>query len=330
MITLEQAKTGREDYVDRMIIDAFRRNSLLLDRMIFDDALNPDSGSTLRYTYMRQETPSIASFREINTEYKPQESTKKEYSVEVKILGGSYQVDRVIESTSGYASEVARQAEEKIKATCSLFHKTVICGDSSADKDSFDGLDKALRATSTEINAGSYIDLSSSNAIDENYKLVMDLMDEALAELCGRASCIMANTSMITKLKQVARRAGYFTRSEDAFGRSVDGYDNIPFVDMGYYAEKGSSGSYSEKPVIPIMQRNIGGQAVNGLTDIYIPVISLNAFHGVTVKGNGFIKQYIPDLSLPGAVKTGEVEMLAAVALKNSRGAGVLRNIKIK
>lgn len=330
MITLEQAMLGRADYVDRQIIDTFRRNSLLLDRLVFDDALNPNLGSTLTYTYMRQKTPSIATFREINSEYKPQEATREKYSVEVKIFGGSYQVDRVLESTSGYISEIAQQAEEKVKATCTLFHKTVIDGDSSADPKTFDGLDKALRGTSTEFNTDSYIDISSSSALDENYKLVMDLLDEGMSELCGRPSCIMANTSMITKLKQVARRAGYFTRSEDAFGRSVDGYDNIPFLDMGYYSKLEQDGGYTEQPVIPIMQRELNNQMIKGLTDIYFPVISLKSFHGVTVKGSSFIKQYLPDLNLPGAVKTGEVEMLAAIALKNSRGAGVIRNIKIK
>lgn len=329
MITLEQARQGRQDHVVQQVIDTFRRNSLLLDKMVFDDVLVPGTGSTLTYSYMRQKTPSIASFRELNTEYKPQETTREKCSVEAKIFGGSYQIDRVLE-TSSYISEIARQAEEKVKATCNLFHKTVIDGDSSADPKSFDGLDKALKGTSTEINTDSYIDISSSSALDTNYKLVMDLMDETLAELCGRASCIMASTPMITKLKQVARRAGYLTRSEDAFGRSTDGYDNIPFLDMGYYAKMEDDGSYTEQPVIPIMQREINGQMVNGLTDIYFPVISLKAFHGVTVKGEGFVKQYLPDLTLPGAVKTGEVEMIAAIALKNSRGAGVLRNIKIK
>ncbi len=331
MITLEQARTGRGSFIDRQVIDSFRRNSLLLDRMVFDDAVAPGGGgSTMEYGYMREKTPAVADFREINKEYQPQETTREKHTVEIKVFGGSYQVDRVIESTGGQYSEIAIQMEAKIKATCSLFHKTVVDGDSETDPRSFDGLDKALRGTSTEINSESYIDISSSGGLDANYKAVMDLLDETLAGLCGQASCIMANTSMITKLKQVARRAGYYTRSEDAFGRSVDGYDNIPFVDMGYYANEESDGSYTERPVIPIVRREIGGEDISGLTDIYIPVISLNAFHGVTVKGDGLIKQYLPDLRHPGAVKKGEVEMLAAVALKNSRGAGVLRNIKIK
>ena len=37
----------------------------------------------------------------------------------------------------------------------------------------------------------------------------------------------------------------------------------------------------------------------------------------------------MPDLNAPGAVKKAEVEMVAAVALKNTTKCGVFRNIKV-
>ena len=330
-ITLEEFREGRTDHVDRQVIDTFRRNSLLMDRLVWDDAVSPNGGgSTLTYGYQREKTPSIAGTRELNREYTPQETTRERQNVEVKIFGGAYQIDRVLEGVSGNASEIARQTEAKVKATCTAFQKAVIDGDSAAEKTTFDGLDKALRETSTEINVGGYVDISTSAALDANYKQLLDLLDEFLASLNGRASCIMANTSMITKLKAAARRAGYLTHGEDAFGRKVQCYDDIPFMDMGYYPVKKENGIWEEKPVVPIGQRTIGGDTVTGLTDIYAPVIGIDSFHGVTVKGKGFISQYLPNMKAPGAVKTGEVELLAAIALKNTRGAAVLRNIKIK
>ncbi len=330
-ITLAQFREGRTDHVDQQVIDSFRRNSLLMDQLIWDDAVSPNGGgSTLTYGYQRVKTPSMAGTRELNKEYTPQETTREKHSVEIKIFGGAYQVDRVIETVSGNASEIARQTEAKVKATCNVFQKTVIDGDSAADKTTFDGLDKALRETSTEINAGGYVDISTSAALDANYKQLLDLLDEFLASLNGRASCIMTNTAMITKLKAAARRAGYLTHVEDAFGRKIQCYDDIPFMDMGYYPVLKENGTFEESPVVPIQKRTIGEDEVIGLTDIYAPVISLDNFHGVTVKGNSFISQYLPNLKTPGAVKTGEVELLAAVALKNTRGAAVLRNIKIK
>lgn len=330
MITLAQFREGRADHVDQQVIDSFRRNSLLLDQLVFDDSVEAGgSGSTLAYGYMREKIPSIAGTRAINTEYKPQETTREKQTVEVKVFGGAYEIDRVIEGASGKASEVARQTEAKIRATCTAFQKAVIDGDADADATTFDGLDKALRGSNTEINADGYIDLSNSDAMDKNYKKLLDLLDEFLASLSGRPSCIMSNTSMITKLKAAARRSGYLTHAEDSFGRKIAAYDGIPFMDMGYYPKKSGDG-YVETPVVPVETRTIGSDSVTGLTDIYAPVIGLDHFHGVTVKGSKFIKQYLPDFKVPGAVKTGEVEMLAAIALKSTRGAAVLRNVKIK
>lgn len=330
MVTLAQFKEGRSDYVDQQVIDSFRRNSLLLDQLVFDDALEAGgNGSTLTYGYMREKIPSIAGTRGINTEYTPQEATREKMEVDVKVFGGAYEVDRVIEGVSGRASEVARQTEAKVKATCTAFQKAVIDGDADADTTTFDGLDKALRGSNTEINAGGYIDLSTAAAMDANYKQLLDALDEFLSSLNGRASCIMSNTYMITKLKAAARRAGYLTHTEDAFGRSVSAYDDIPFMDMGYYPKKVGE-SYVETPVVPIETRTIGSDSVTGLTDIYAPVIGLDNFHGVTVKGSKFISQYLPNFKTPGAVKKGEVELLAAIAMKSTRSAAVLRNIKIK
>ena len=64
-------------------------------------------------------------------------------------------------------------------------------------------------------------------------------------------------------------------------------------------------------------------------TDIYSSKLGLNALHAASVDGGKMIKTYLPDLKAPGAVKTGEVEMLAGLVLKNSKKAGVLKGIKV-
>lgn len=78
MITLEEAKVGMADKVDQAVIDEFRRGSLLLDKLIFDNAVSPGTaGSTLTYGYMKLETPSTAGFRKINEEYKGSEAKER-------------------------------------------------------------------------------------------------------------------------------------------------------------------------------------------------------------------------------------------------------------
>lgn len=327
-ITLAEAKVGMADKVDQMVVDEFRRSSLLLDSLIFDDAVSPGTGgSTLTYGYTRLLTPATAGFRAINSEYAAQEAKRKKESVDLKIFGGSFQVDRVLANSSGAVDEIDFQLKEKIKAASNLFHYTVINGDSSSEENAFDGLDKALVGTDTEINKDSYIDLSSSVALDTNYKEFLDLLDAFLSELSGKPSMLMGNSKLMTKIRSVARRAGYLTQTEDAFGRKVSAYDGIPLLDLEYYSN--GSGTVPTVKIIDTRQPGTADAPVKGLTDLFAASIGLDGFHGVTVKGDKMINTYLPNLKEPGAVKKGEVEMVAAIALKNSRKAGVLRNIKV-
>lgn len=325
-VTLEQAKVGMADKVDQQVIDEFRRSSLLLDRMIFDDSVSPGTGgSTLAYGYIRLKTPGQAQFREINTEYTPQIADREEHIAKLKIFGGAFDIDRVIAETSGAVDEVQFQLQEKIKAASNLFHYTVINGDSAVDSKAFDGLDKALVGSSTEQNTDGHIDLSDTNALDTNYKEFMDTLDDFLSELDGKPTFLLGNSKLMTKIRAVARRAGYLTQSEDAFGRKVDAYDGIPLIDLGYYVDENGL----TIPTVGIEERTIEATPVSGLTDLYAVRLGLDGFHGATVTGNRIIRTYLPDFKQPGAVKTGEVEMISAVVLKATRAAGVLRNIKV-
>ena len=65
-----------------------------------------------------------------------------------------------------------------------------------------------------------------------------------------------------------------------------------------------------------------------GTSDIYAVKFGLDAFCGISPQGTGVITSYMPDLALPGAVKKGEVELVAGVALKNSLKAGRMTGIK--
>ena len=65
-------------------------------------------------------------------------------------------------------------------------------------------------------------------------------------------------------------------------------------------------------------------------TDIYAVSLGLDAFHGISPAGGKVIQTYMPDMNAPGAVKKGEVELVAGVALKNTLKASVLKGITIQ
>lgn len=315
-VTLAQAALGAASDIDRNVIDEFRKSSWIFDHMTFDDVVNPaGGGSTLTYGYQRLVTQPTAAFRAINAEYTPQEATKQEYTVSLKPFGGSFQIDRVLAAIAR-AKEVAFQIEQKAKAARALFNDAVINGDSAVDANSFDGLDKALTGSSTEIAAGSLATAGTWSGTFDDAKAfsIMDDIDQLLAALDGPADVILANKRVIAKIRGAARRVGYFTRSEDAFGRVIELYNGVVLIDPG---EK--PGSTTE--VIPVS----GG----GLTDIYAVRFGLDGFHGISLSGQAPIRQWLPDFTTAGAVKTGEVEMVAAVALKATKAAAVARDVDL-
>ena len=140
------------------------------------------------------------------------------------------------------------------------------------------------------------------------------------------------NTSMISKIQTVARILGYKTETEEAFGKKVVAMDGVRFMDLKNHYTVASSEATANSCVKSGISRTIGSEssATTGLTDIYAVKFDVNdGFHAASLTGNSAISQYVPDWTKPGAVKDGEVEMVAATVLKNTQHAGVLRNIKI-
>lgn len=324
-LTLLQAKATMQDKVLQLVIDEFRRESRLLDLLTFDDAVSPGTaGSTLTYGYTRLKTPSTAQGRAINEEYAPNQALREKATTDLKIFGGAFELDRVIQETSGALDEIDFQLKEKIKGARNYFHYQAINGDEAADAETFDGLSKILTGSSTEIGTGEVTNLSA--VVDKDVALaLLEKLDNFLSILDGKPDAIMGNTKLINKLKAAARVAGYLTAAEDAFGRTVEGYNGIEFIDLGSYFNGSTTVS-----VVPIVTRTVNSVSTTGLTDLYAVSFALDAFHGVTPTGGVGMKAFLPDLNAPGAVKRGEVEMVAGVVLKKTLKAAVLRNIKVQ
>lgn len=324
MITLQEAKVGMADKVDQKVVDTFRRSSLLLDKLVFDNAISPGTGgSTLTYGYIQLKTPSTAAVRQINSEYTAGEAKREEKTTKAVVMGGKFQIDRVLIGTAGAVDELAFQTEQKVKATANYFNNLVINGNKASSGtgvlNTFDGLDKLLTGTETEITSA--VDVSTEALMNANYNALLDEVDGFLSTLDGKPSMLLMNNKMLSKMRSAARRAGYYSKNRDEFGRTVETYNDIPMYDMGKY--------YNGTNTVDIIPETAASTSAEGKTDIYAVTIGLDGFHGVSPTGSKVINSYMPDLSKPGAVKDGEVELVAGVALKNTNKAGVLRGIKI-
>lgn len=323
-LTLAEAKVGYADKVDQQVIDEFRRDSMLLDDLTFDDTISPTGGSNLVYGYQRLETPSTAGTRQINSEYKANEAKRTKQTASPVILGGSFEIDRVIANTSGAINELDFQIKQKTKAGANYFHNLVINGTSAASGEgyvtnTFDGLKKILSGKSTEMSTD--IDISTSELMDSNYNALLDELDTFIALMAAKPDILLMNNKMLTKIRAAARRAGYYDRTKDDFGRSVETYNGIKLMDCGQY--------YNGSNTLDVVDITTPTDSAYGTTSIYGVKLGLDAFHGISVDGSKMLKTYLPDLNAPGAVKKGEVELIAGAVLKNSKMAGVLNGIKI-
>ncbi|MGW3511183.1 major capsid protein [Streptomyces sp. NPDC000994] len=332
-VTLAEAKNNATDAVDVQVIDEFRKESAILDALTFDDVVNPaGGGATLTYGYRRLVSQPTAAFRELNKEYTPSEVKTQRHSVDLAVLGGSFQVDRVIARIGPAASgAVTLNMQQKIKATRTQFQDAVINGDVAADANGFDGLDKALSGSATEWQADKVTDWSDFDTDTRAEQKALDALDEWLSLLDGTPTMVMGNRSALARVRALARRAGQYTRDPidgliGANGRPIvrESYGGITFVDPGDKA--GSS-----EPIIPVESRTVGGDSVGGLTDLYAVRIGLDGFHGVSTVGGQLVSTWLPDFTAAGAVKVGEVEMgPVGVVLKATKAASVFRNVKVR
>lgn len=312
-ITLAQAQNLSQSKLVQTVIDEFRK-SALLDQMIWDNTAKATGGTSLSYTYNRVTTLPTAAPRAINTEYTPQEPATTPVTVMLKIFGGAYQIDRALEQNEEQVMDLVEFLQsQKIQAATALFHDMFINGDSGSKASEFDGLDKLITGSGTDYTPAETIDLSTSAAMDTNWKKYTDALRALRARMDGAPTLYLMNSEMFARHQAVMDRAGINLTSKENYGDEVLQWGRSLIMSLG--DKPGTS-----NPIIGVDE---------GATDIFAVRLGLDGVHGVSPDGTGIIHTYLPNFTSSGAVKTGEVEMIAAMALKATRAAGVVRGIKI-
>lgn len=302
-VSLSEAKNNAQQDYDPAVIDEFRKESVILDSLVFDDAVNPaGGGATMEYGYRRLATQPTAATRAINSEYTPGNVTTSKHSVELAVMGGSFEVDRVVAKIgpSG-SSAVALNLTQKIKATVTKFQDEVINGDTDLDANGFDGLDLALRGSSTEFKPDVVTDWSGI-ASQENRLSALDVLDEFLSNLDGTPTVLVGNTKVLAKVRSIVRGSGMYVRNpvEGLIGQngrpiSREEYGGVLFADAGNKAG-------SNSPIVPIVSRaDKWTLSISGGTTSNKVTITLDG-HSVDVSLTG--SAAVSDAALKTALQT--------------------------
>jgi hypothetical protein len=300
--------------------------------MVFDDTVTPGTnGGSLTYAYTRLTSAAPAGFRAFNTEYTPGQAKRLPASVDLKPMGGAFTLDRVFKNLGPAATnEITFQLGQIQTSVPIRFAQELILGDTAVDANGFDGLSKVLTGSTTEKTAV-VADWTAATVITQPLAMArLDEVDEWLSSIVpshtggGDAGmpgalppgqkAILGNTKSITRFKALARWAGMYTKTEDSLGRKIMSYGDWTLVDIGDRLD-GSA------PIIPVSSSS---------TDLYAITFGLDSVHCASAAGNPLVQTWLPDFSTAGAVKTGEIEMgPAALVVKNTKAAGVLRGIDV-
>ena len=314
LLTLADVKVGSVDDLQATVIDELVKSTYLFEKIGFEPVASlVGGGAGWSYAYNKVKEESTSEFRDINGKYTDSVALTERKNVDLKILGGSFSIDRALRDTGGAPEQVAFQLAQKIKAVKAGFCNAIVNGAVITDSRQFDGLDTLLTGSSTEIVAGGTgFDLSTFTKVKDKAAEFVAVLDDFLSILVEKPDALMGNSKMINKIKAIAKIVGTNTETKDDFGRSIDAYDGIALIDLG---------EYNGAPVVAINA---------GETSLYAVKFGAQAFHAISPAGASLIDTIAPDFTQASEQVRGLIELRAAVVLKHSKSCGVIRKIKVQ
>lgn len=293
MITLKDLATNSGDKLVQGFVSEVITDSEVLGALPFDNALTPAGTGDLVYSYKRVKTPMQAAFRSLGEEPTKSAVEVERITTNIAILSAAFDMDRV---AADAASDLLQLHIEECKnAIIRAFNKQLIGGDKTAETKGFDGLAKALKGTKTEFTSA--VDMAAIT--DDSAMAFAEEMDTMLSSLMRTPNHILVSPKMKVKLNAICRRLGINAVTPDTAGNMVQAWNGIPIVEL-----------------------KDGALATD---EVYAVCYGLDAFHGVTLKGENAVAVHQPNWDLPGAVKTVDAEFVCGCALKATTAAGVLK-----
>lgn len=216
-ITLVEYAKNNPDPLNQAVIMEFAETSDILANLPFK---NVDGGG---YGYLREEKLPGIAYRGINEAFETSHGILNPVFDPLTIAGGDIDTDKFLVDQYGPERRI-QERRMKVKALALRWTKTFVKGDSSTNSREFDGLQRRLVNsqliwnTATNATAGSGLSL---NKLDE----VIDRVTQP--------THILMNKALRRQLSAASRNqgvGGFITFEQDAFGRRVSFYQDLPIV----------------------------------------------------------------------------------------------------
>lgn len=224
MTLFEASKRISGEVKRSAVIEMFARNSQLVAAMPYMD-IPGDS-----YTYNLEAKLPGVGFRGINEGYTDSIGVYAPQVEVLRLVGGDLDVDKALIKTRGAA---IRSTEEALKVKTLSLHVAdrVVNGDTVSNPREFDGLRRRV--------VGPQLFAPNASAPSANNPLSLEQLDAAVDQVDGPNAFAMSK-AMKRKLRKAARAnlGGEIRIEKDAFGFSIEKYDDLPLLIVDYN-EKG-------------------------------------------------------------------------------------------
>lgn len=197
------------------VIAMFARESSILAAMPF----NSVSGNA--YAYSREGSLPGVAFRGVNEAYLESVGVINPLVEALKIGGGDLDVDRFIVATQGDGVR-AKHEQMKVKALAAEITRVIIKGDSTSNPREFDGLQ-------TRITGAQLIPAGATAGGDA---LSLAVLDQAIDQTTNATHIIATKAfrRLLTTASRATGVAGFVTYGQDAFGRRLAMYNDLPVL----------------------------------------------------------------------------------------------------
>lgn len=213
---LEASKLVSGEVKRSAIIEMFPANSDLLAALPFENI----PGGSLAYN-VEGELPGVA-FRGFNESYTESTGVINPEVEVLKIAGGELDVDTALIKTRGDSIRSTQEAL-KVKALALHLADRIVNGDSEANPREFDGLRK--RITGKQL-------FGATAAGNVSGALSLEVLDAAIDAVENPTHLVMSK-ALRRKLTKAAKNisiSGEITYTQDAFGRQVTMYNDLPIL----------------------------------------------------------------------------------------------------
>ena len=221
--------------VEKYAINKYFVNNDLFNLMEFVNIGMGSNIGNLQATIVTYDTPDSAEFRRIGNEYDISNNVPKTVTVVLKMLGGEFQTDRVLErafsqNPTAVDNWTEQQIGQKINSIINGFCKYFIQGDSSVDEKQFDGLEKYFDGHSAQVVGVKELPggLSYANALS-----VEEFLNESVVRVVDRPTCVITSRlkgkPFLQALEQHRNRG---VRAINVYNREYYTFMGIPIVGL--------------------------------------------------------------------------------------------------